>query len=289
MDKDPTFIEFMKASRSGNIEVLSSILDKNPNLLDTPDRDKCTALFHAIGNGHKEAARWLIGKGAAVKGIKNDEEKPLLFEAIAASSPVDLVSLLVQKGADFNEKFEKKGVISECVEWENLDLLNFFIHLGADVNQTVKKKNTPLHVAALKGNTNLVSLLIKKGANKESINKNSSTPLHLAVSSGSVSTVSTLIQQRANKEALNQDQWTPLHVVAYLSPNSAIALALLQSGVNMDVLSTSGKTPLHYACEKNHTNIVELLVQHGAKQNIVDKRGKTPADLASVTTKKLLL
>jgi ankyrin repeat protein len=87
-----------------------------------------------------------------------------------------LVNLLVQKGADINEKFEKKGVVPECVEWENVELLKLFIQLGCDVNQTAKKKNTPLHMAAKKNKAELVDVLLKAGANPKALNSRGKTP-----------------------------------------------------------------------------------------------------------------
>jgi ankyrin repeat protein len=47
---------------------------------------------------------------------------------------------------------------------------------------------------------------------------------------------------------------------------SAVADVLLNAGAKVNVLDKQGFTPLHYALEKNRTELVELLRRHGGNE-----------------------
>lgn len=51
---------------------------------------------------------------------------------------------------------------------------------------------------------------------------------------------------------------------------------------SFDVNATDyrGRTPLHYAVESGHLDIVQLLVENNANLNAEDERGKKPLDLS---------
>jgi len=65
-----------------------------------------------------------------------------------------------------------------------------------------------------------------------------------------------------------QDQHlnTPLHR-ACVRGNSKIIEILLQNHANPNIKNVAGRTPLHYALEQSHTHILELLIAHGADIN----------------------
>ena len=58
--------------------------------------------------------------------------------------------------------------------------------------------------------------------------------------------------------------WTPLHY-ATKTGNYEIASLLLQQKARVDILSKSGKSVLFMARMANHSNVVQLLRQYGAK------------------------
>ena len=100
----------------------------------------------------------------------------------------------------------------------DLKKVSLLLDAGADVNamndggttwQTCNG-TTPLHCAALKGNTGTARLLIEKGANIHAKNETGSTPLHWAAKSGRIDTANLLIEKGADINAKDKDGKTPL-------------------------------------------------------------------------------
>lgn len=56
---------------------------------------------------------------------------------------------------------------------------------------------------------------------------------------------------------------------------------LLSTHENIDAIDTHGRSPLHYATEAGHSEVVYLLLRNRASQGIEDNAGLIPKDLAS--------
>ncbi|XP_001367751.2 ankyrin repeat domain-containing protein 27 isoform X2 [Monodelphis domestica] len=73
----------------------------------------------------------------------------------------------------------------------------------------------------------------------------------------------------------NQDGFTALHV-AVLHGRTDLVSLLLKHGANVDAKNVNRATPLHLACQKGHSQVVKSLMDFGAKQNTKDSSGNTP-------------
>ena len=68
-----------------------------------------------------------------------------------------------------------------AAESNNTEQLTAAASSGSDINaHTRRDYNTPLHIAAIRGNTNSVQVLIDNGANLNVIQEDSRTPLLMA-------------------------------------------------------------------------------------------------------------
>ena len=59
-----THKKLIRAAQTGEPEVIASILDADPSLVDTRDHHGWTLLCHAALNGHTDLVRLLIQRGA---------------------------------------------------------------------------------------------------------------------------------------------------------------------------------------------------------------------------------
>ncbi len=60
--------------------------------------------------------------------------------------------------------------------------------------------------------------------------------------------------------------WTPLHYMAQHDYYRDMAEFLIVKGADVNVKGDEGETPLSVAKNKDHTEIVDILLKHGAKE-----------------------
>lgn len=82
----------------------------------------------------------------------------------------------------------------------------------------------------------------------------------------------------ANPETANQGKhpkMPPLHQ-AILRKKSAIALALIEAGADVNATDSAKRSPLHLAAQRKNANIAKVLLQKAAHPNVRDRVGWTP-------------
>jgi hypothetical protein len=113
-----------------------------------------------------------------------NSEKPLkgdLFTAIRLGN-IDAVTSMTGANPSLVEK-RRKGRISPlywAVMWGQIDIVKLLIAKGADVNAKDEYGGTPLHQAAWHGFADIADLLISKGGNVNATNVLGASPLKLA-------------------------------------------------------------------------------------------------------------
>jgi len=90
-----------------------------------------------------------------------------------------------------------------------------------------------------------------------------------------------LIEHGAYKEAADSDGRTSLIEACYDEQLEMVA-CLLQQGCDVDRADFLGCTPLHWAAKTNHMNVARILLFFGAKFDVRDSFGRTPADLSTI-------
>ena len=113
-----------------------------------------------------------------------------------------------------------------------------------------------------------------------------STPLHSAAYCEDPEVVQVLLDYGVDVNALDQFGSTPLDYGS-LGPfnDPGVVRLLLDHGADPNVQAhgrDDGLSPLHRASQKGSTEIVRLLIEHGASIEAKDKKGRTPLEVASV-------
>ncbi|XP_023941951.2 ankyrin repeat domain-containing protein 11 isoform X2 [Bicyclus anynana] len=114
--------------------------------------------------------------------------------------------------------------------------------------QRNERGETPLHVAAIRGDHNQVKKYLDQGQDPDVPDFAGWTALHEACSYGWLEVVTVLVESGANVNAKGLDDDTPLHD-AVTSGNLQLVKYLIEHGANPFVKNTKGKAPSDYATQ----------------------------------------
>ncbi|XP_025835522.1 ankyrin repeat domain-containing protein 12 isoform X3 [Agrilus planipennis] len=119
-------------------------------------------------------------------------------------------------------------------------------------------------------------------------NEKGETPLHLAAIKGDVEQVCKLLAHRADPNIKDFAGWTPLHEACSRGWYE-VALRLIQARADVNVKGFQDDTPLHDAASNGHLKLVKLLVERGADILAKNYYGKTPLDVAAAGVAPIML
>ncbi|NDZ16572.1 hypothetical protein C7T35_04355 [Variovorax sp. WS11] len=117
------------------------------------------------------------------------------------------------------------------------------------------KDESPLMLAALKGQQDLVTRLIARDAD---VNKPGWAPLHYAATGGHVAIMKVLLENYAFIDAQSPNGSTPLMMAAMYGSAAAVQL-LLDEGADTTMKNQLGMTALDFAQRANRPDAVRLL------------------------------
>ncbi|KAK9538780.1 hypothetical protein VZT92_003930 [Zoarces viviparus] len=117
---------------------------------------------------------------------------------------------------------------------------------------------------------------------KDKVNKRNErgeTPLHMAAIRGDAKQVKELISLGADVNVKDFAGWTPLHEACNLGYYD-VAKVLIAAGAEVNTQGLDDDTPLHDASSSGHKDIVKLLLRHGGNAFQANKRGERPVDVS---------
>jgi len=245
------------AAREGASETARVLIEAGAEVNLAETQYGFTPLMTALFNGHYDLAGLLIEKGAGVNDgslYLTIEMRNLAFYKNRPNPPdkdknlssMDILKMLVARGADPNKPYTKKIPPREA---------------QGDIK--VVAGATPLFRAMKGTDVAAIQVLMDKGANPSIATEDHSTPLMVAAGLGVP-----LAASEDNIEGATKGD-----------PIEAVKL-FLQAGADVNAANDLGFTAMHYAAQTGRSRVIEILAANGARLDIKNKAGKTPLDLA---------
>ncbi|MCK5706866.1 MAG: ankyrin repeat domain-containing protein [Candidatus Aureabacteria bacterium] len=183
----PSWYEFFQAIAVRDVEQIKEILDSSTdvNIRFFDDKKGQTPLMLADATN---VVKLLLSRGADVM-LKDDVGSTALHYNVNRDNALEVLPLLIKKGADVNAKTTKynEAPIMFAKEWffgndanKGKEVMKLLIDAGADINTKDESGYTLLLYAAVNEKPELVKFLINNGANKNIKSEDGKTPLDYA-------------------------------------------------------------------------------------------------------------
>jgi ankyrin repeat protein len=251
-------------------------------------------LFAAADRNCVDLATALLDQGASVDARDRLGARPLSHAA--RSGHLEMIDLLLKRGAPINARnLEGSTALYVAAERGQAAVVQRLIDKGADVDLKGRSGISPLAAAAFAGRASIVKLLLAHGADARTADDTGKPPIVYAAASGQLDIVKQLLAQNIDVNARYANELSLLMWAA--GPDEQVAEAqalevvayLLDAGAHVDDQDARGRTALMIAAEGNRSEIVKLLLAHGADPGLRDKVGKRAADLTKLTALREML
>ncbi|XP_076862360.1 histone-lysine N-methyltransferase EHMT2 isoform X2 [Brachyhypopomus gauderio] len=134
-----------------------------------------------------------------------------------------------------------------------------------------QNRRCALHAAAQRGLLEICYLLLQAGAKVDAQDKTQRTPLLEAIINNQVEVARYLIQSGACVYHVEEDGSTGLHHAAKLGNLEIVTLLLNTGQVDINAQDSGGWTPIIWAAEHRHTEVIRALLNRGADVTLKDK------------------
>ena len=250
------------AAWTGNVEMVSLLLEAYPEGAQVPDEEGVLPLHYAVMEGRKEVTY------AAENGHPEIVRLFLFFAGdveveIYSEINAEIVSLLLEAYPEGAQVMNEHGIL-------------------------------PMHVAALNGQSEIFCLLLEvyhtvDDDNAEFVslllkaNESGKFPLHDAADEGHTEIVRFILDAYADgAKVLNENGNLPLHVAAMKGNVEIVSLLLEAYPEGAEVATEKGNLALHHAASKGNVEIVSLLLKAYPEGAQVDKYGILPMHYAAL-------
>lgn len=216
-----------------------------------------------------------------------------------AKGEIQMVQLILKnKSVEINVKDPESGVNSfwlACLYGRG-SIMKLLAEQGIDIYVTNQNKINVLHLAVLKNHIEIVKMLLKSNFPLDQETDEGMTAFHLAaqLSHTEVADIilSHLLEDSQYKQSYVLDIISKVNSKTNLSPlslailigNKEIAKKLIISGARSFYFDNSQQkdlSPIFLACEKEQSDLLELMCDHGASLSVQNTSGQTPLMFAS--------
>jgi ankyrin repeat protein len=248
------------AARQGNVAAATALVEGGAKINEVSGSEHTTPLVLAIMNGHYDLAKVLVEHGADVNLANDEGVAPLWATEDVQWAPIEwspepvvnqektnylaLMKLLLAHGENPNARIKEEP-------WERIQSEN---------QKWIKEPGaTAFFRAAQAWDVSALKLLKDNGADPTIPTNVGTTPLMAAAGLG----------------------WAPMYSTTADPTTMATVQYFISLGADVNAQDKLGYTALHGAAFIGNLQVIQYLVDHGAKTDAKTKSGDTVADLAN--------
>ena len=232
-----------------------------------PANPKAVTMIQALAAGDRQSFMKVVAEDPKLLNARGPEGSTPFMYAVLYSDAATLRQLL-QKGADPNTRNDANAT---ALIWAATDLekTRLLVEAGADVNVRSSDARTPLFVAAGRpGGAPIVKLLLDRGADAKVTGQSPvETPLTEAAFAADAESVQLLMDHGAETRIAGG-----LALAVGLVTNCGKCVDLVANNLDERAYTEGLREIASFA----DVNAVRFMLDHGAKVNGTDEKGRTP-------------
>lgn len=206
-------------------------------------------------------------RGLATRCLRHNKKS--IFKAIAKNNFAGVKKELIKHPDDINLKnYKQETPLGMAARKGNLRIIKHLIEKGAEINVVGKKQRTPLIHAIRKDHFEVAPYLIHNNVNRADCFN--STPLYYAILSTRI-LLYAFDNPLFDNDKVKDKKSQAFHLIRYL----------IAAGADIDTTDCSKQTSLHLAAKHGSLESVKYFIEKGAKPHAQDENGETALQLAS--------
>uniref|UniRef100_A0A1B6CRZ2 Uncharacterized protein n=1 Tax=Clastoptera arizonana TaxID=38151 RepID=A0A1B6CRZ2_9HEMI len=251
-------------------------------------QSKKSSLSAAIEMKNKKLLMKGLQKGISIRSCDNNDGWTPLHFAAKLDNVKFMKLLLRQDPASINVTcYIGQTPLYICSAFNSYKTLCFLVkQTFVNINSVDDNLSSSLQIACEKGYFKIVKKLIEFGANLNAKDIAGFTPLHDAIINKNINISKYLLDQGADPMVKEDDYgFYPFHYACRMNNLKFIQLLLKKmleiKDFSINTVGFDGRSPLMLSISSKNIKIIQLLLDHGADPNIVDKEFKIALHIAS--------
>jgi uncharacterized protein len=246
------------AARDGRLEVARMLVAAGASVSQT-DANGITPLLMAITNNHVDVARYLLDQKsavnvtdwygrtplwAAVETRNMDVDNATFVNGVDRGPLLDLITVLLERGADPNARTKETPPIRRQM-----------LRITGSLSWVDFTGQTPFLLAALSGDVTVMRLLLDWGADPYISTFGGTSALMAAAG------INWVVDQTYDE-----------------GPKALLEAVKIcwELGMDVNAVNSMGLAAVHGAANRGSDEIIQFLVEKGARLDVKDKEGRTP-------------
>ncbi|KAG9397312.1 Ankyrin repeats (3 copies) [Carpediemonas membranifera] len=271
--------------QASNAEVIKMLLEAEPELRDRPCGMGTMPINTAMGLGRLESVRALLEHGVdpnltvtAAAGGNAGELTLINFASFI--NHIGLLELLIEFGADVNRlNSQNISPLTLCVKQNRVDFARALLKTGADPNIQDDQGVAPVMLAAMDRQCGeLARVLVEGGADYTLANREGMTAIDIAIAAANTEMLEALLGDKTGPAVMSDSNGCPrlyLHVACSNGLTDIVRL-LIEHGADVNQRNDNGWSPVNSAAYNGHTEALRLVLAAGPTLDHVDATGFTP-------------
>ncbi len=250
------------AAANGHVEAVRFLLERGARPFKKPYHP-CSALLRACANGHLEVVELLLAHGVPAEPPPNTQRKLDDIQEDETVSPKRLLAMVREEFLD-----DAPTPLEEAAKHNHPAIVKLLLAHGAD----------PFHAQAISGMIpfhwsyhfpEVMEVFLDAGVPIDVRDKFGKTALHQAAIFGTM-------LDSLRKQGMSEDDEFMVEPKRY---RKAVE-RLIERGADINARDDRGETPFHLACHDGSREYLQYFLDHGADPDIRTDEGKIPLDYA---------